>query len=61
MWEDELNIEEIFLRLKNKYDILYKRYNIEETSNKNGKLGIAMVIVIVICVINLILLLGRVV
>ena len=50
-----------FLKLKNKYDILYKRYNIEETSNKNGRLGIAMVIVIVICVINLVLLLGRVV
>ena len=61
MWEEDLNIQDIFLKLKNKYDILYKRYNIEETSNKNGRLGIAMVIVIVICVINLVLLLGRVV
>ena len=54
-WHDKLDIEEIFLKLKNKYDILYKKYNIEKTSEKNGKLAIGIVILIVIGVINLIL------
>lgn len=59
IWDDNLDIEEIFLKLKNKYDVLYKKYNIEKSTEKNGKLSIAMVILIVIGVINLILLLGK--
>jgi len=58
-WHENLDIEEIFLKLKNKYDILYKTYNIEKTSEKNGRLAIAIVILIVIGVINLILQLGK--
>ena len=50
-----MDIEEIFLKMKNKYDILYKKYNIEQTSEKNGKLAIAIVVLIVIGIINLIL------
>lgn len=54
-WQKQLDIEEIFLKLKNKYDILYKKYNIEKISAKNGKLAIAVVILIVIGIINIIL------
>ena len=54
-WNENLDIEEVFLKLKNKYDILYKKYNIEETSKKNGKLAIVIVILIIISIINLLL------
>ena len=54
-WHDKLDIEETFLKLKNKYDILHKRYNVEAASEKNGRLAIAMVVLIVIGVINLLL------
>lgn len=58
-WNENLGVEEIFLRLKNKYDILYKKYNIEKISEKNGRLVIAIVVMIVISVINMLLLLGQ--
>ena len=54
-WNKYLNLEETFLKLKNKYDILYKEYNVEQVSKKNGKFAIAIVALIVICVINLLL------
>ena len=54
-WHEQLEIEEIFLKLKNKYDILYKKYNIEKISQKNGKFAVAIVVLIVIGIINLIL------
>ncbi len=54
-WHEYLEIEEIFLKLKNKYDILYKKYNVEKVSQKNGKFAIAIVVLIVIGVINLLL------
>ena len=56
---EKFAIEEIFIKLKSKYDILYKKYNIEKNSDKNGKLAIAVVILIVIGIINIILGLGR--
>jgi len=54
-WHENLDIEEIFLKLKSKYDILYKKYNIAEISEKNGRLAIAVVVLIVIGIINLLL------
>ena len=54
-WHENLDIEEIFLKMKNKYDILYKKYNVEMVSQKNGKLALAMVVLIVIGVVNIIL------
>lgn len=56
-WHEYLDIEEIFLKLKNKYDIVYKKYNVEKVSQKNGKFAIAIVVLIVIGIINLLLLL----
>ena len=54
-WHEYLEIEEIFFKLKNKYDILYKKYNVEQFSKKNGKFAIAIVVLILIGVINLLL------
>lgn len=54
-WHEYLDIEEIFLKLKNKYDILYKKYNVEKVNEKNGRFAIAIVILIVIGVMNLLL------
>ena len=54
-WSEYLKTEEIFFKLKNKYDILYKKYNVEEVSQKNGKFAIAIVVLIVIGVINLLM------
>ena len=50
-----LNVEATFLKLKNKYDILFNRKNILKSSEKNGNLAILMVIMIVIGTINLLL------
>lgn len=58
-WHEYLEIEEIFFKIKNKYDILYKKYNVEQFSKKNGKFAIAIVVLIVIGVINLLLQLLR--
>ena len=55
-WNDCLNIEETFMKLKSQYDIMYKKYNIGRFSEKNGKLAIFTVILIVIGIINIILL-----
>ncbi len=55
-WNDCLNIEETFMKLKSQYDIMYKKYNIGRFSEKNGKLVIFTVILIVIGIINMILL-----
>lgn len=58
-WHEYLDIEEVFLKLKSKYDILYKQYNVEEVSKKNSKFAIAIVVLIVIGVINFLLQLLR--
>lgn len=50
-WIKNLDIEAAFTKLKNEYDVTYKRYNVEEM-NKNNK--ITMVIIGVILVINII-------
>lgn len=50
-WMENLEIEETFAKLKNEYDVTYKKYNVEEM-NKNNK--ITRVIVAVILIINII-------
>ena len=50
-WMENLEIDAVFAKLKNEYDITYKKYNVEEM-NKNNK--ITRVIVGVILIINLI-------
>ena len=48
---ENLEVEETFTKLKNEYDIVYKKHNVEELS-KNNK--ITRVIIAVILIINII-------
>lgn len=46
-WMDNLELESSFIKLKNEYDMTYKKYNVEEM-NKNNKATIVIIAVIVI-------------
>lgn len=50
-WMENLEVDETFTKLKNEYDIVYKKHNVEELS-KNNK--ITRVIIAVILIINII-------
>lgn len=50
-WDSILETEELFVKLKSKYEVLYKKYNIE-TSNKNSKR--VLLVVSIMIVINMI-------
>ena len=50
-WMENLEVEETFTKLKNEYDIVYKKHNVEELS-KNNK--ITRIIIAVILIINII-------
>lgn len=49
-WAENLELERAFNKLKNEYDVTYKKYNVEELS-KNNK--VTFVVVITILVINI--------
>ena len=49
-WIENLELEKTFYKLKNEYDVTYKKYNVEELS-KNNK--VTRVIVAVILLINI--------
>ena len=49
-WMENLELEAAFIKLKNQYDVTYKKYNVEEL-NKNNK--ITRVLIGVILVINI--------
>ena len=51
VWNEKLDIEDTFVKLKSEYDVTYKKYNVEEL-NKNNI--VTLVIVAVILVINVI-------
>ena len=51
VWNEKLDIENTFVKLKSEYDVTYKKHNVEEL-NKNNI--VTLVIVAVILVINLI-------
>ena len=50
-WMENLEVEETFTKLKNEYDIVYKKHNVEELSENNK---ITRVIIAVILIINII-------
>lgn len=49
----EQELEEIFFKLKNQYDILYKDYEIEKYEKHNSWMILAFIILLVISIINL--------
>jgi len=46
-WENILDTEETFIKLKSKYDVLYKKYNVE-SSNKNNRVTLAVISVVLV-------------
>lgn len=46
-WIENLELENTFNKLKNEYDVTYKKYNVEEL-NKNNKVTFAVIITILI-------------
>ena len=58
-YKKEQNLEELFLKLKNEYDLLYKEYEIGK-SNKHNTWIIAIIgVVAVINIINLLMFFGK--
>ena len=55
-WMENLEVEETFYKLKNEYDVTYKKHNVEELS-KNNKATIAIVVAVVVLNIVAILIL----
>jgi len=54
-WENILETDEMFMKLKNEYDVLYKKYNVE-TSQKNNKVILAVIgVVIAVNIISIII------
>lgn len=54
-WESILETEEIFIKLKSKYEVLYKKYHMETTNKNSKRLLIVVGIMIVINIIGIIL------
>ncbi len=55
-WEKSLELEKLYLDLKNKYDILYKELNIEKTSKINKVIVICLIASLIVNIINFIIL-----
>ena len=51
--KEALLLEETYLKLKNKYDILYKNYNIEKIAKGNKVIAIVVIGIFIITLINL--------
>ena len=58
-WNDILEIEEIFIKLKNKYEVLYKKYTIDASSKNNQKLLFIITAMLVVNVIGVALMIFK--
>ncbi len=54
-WEDILEVEDVFIKLKSKYEVLYKKYHIETTSKINKQVLVIVSILIVLNILGIIL------
>ena len=52
-YRKELNLDETFMRLKSKYDLLYKDYEVDKTNKHNNWLIVIIGFIIIIGVIKL--------
>lgn len=57
-WSEELELEKIYWKLKNEYDILYKEANIEKTAKSNKIIMIVLITSLLLNIINFIVLLN---
>lgn len=55
-WRELLKVEKLFLKLKNKYDILYKEYNIERTAKTNIAIVVLLLSILIVNFVKLMLL-----
>ena len=53
-WEHALNLNDIYARTKEKYDILYKNFNIEKITKINKGIILILAILLIINIISLI-------
>ena len=57
-WSEELELEKIYWKFKNEYDILYKEANIEKTAKSNKIIMIVLITSLLLNIINFIVLLN---
>ena len=51
-WKESLELDQLYLEVKNKYDILYKEQNIEKTTKTNKVIMLVLVISLIINILN---------
>ncbi len=52
-WREVLKVEETFFKLKSKYDILYKEYNIERTAKTNIAIVVLLLSILIVSFVRL--------
>ena len=57
-WSENLELEKLYWKLKNEYDILYKESNIEKTAKSNKVIMIILITSLILNIINFVVLLN---
>ena len=57
-WLENLELEKLYGKLKNEYDLLYKEFNIEKTAKSNKIIMLVLVISLILNIINFVVLLN---
>ena len=57
-WSENLELEKLYWKLKNEYDILYKESNIEKTAKSNKVIMVILITSLILNIINFVVLLN---
>ncbi len=57
--QEEFKLEELYKEIKNKYDVLYKEFNIKKTFKANSIVLIILIISLILNIVNFIVLINR--
>ena len=57
-WSENLKLENLYWKLKNEYDILYKESNIEKTAKSNKVIMLILITSLILNIINFVVLLS---
>lgn len=57
-WLENLELEKLYAKLKNEYDLLYKEFNIEKTAKSNKIIMLVLIISLILNIINFVVLLS---
>ena len=52
-WKKILKLQELYIQVKNKYDLLYKNSNIEETAQTNKVIVIILILLLLMNIISI--------